>query len=47
MYSGREVDLVEILSVFMTDDYGLGNQFGEVVHSEASKDFLENVLHFF
>ncbi len=47
MYSGREVDLVGIFSVFLLNDYGLGNQFIEVVHGKAGKDFLVNELHLF
>ncbi len=29
------------------NDYGLGNQFIEVVHGKAGKDFLVNELHLF
>ena len=47
MYSGREIDLIGIFSVFLLNDYGLGNQFIEVVHSKAGKDFLVNELHLF
>lgn len=47
MYRGGEVDAVEKLSVFLTDDNGLGNQFGKVVHGKTSKDFLEDELHLF
>ena len=47
MYSGREIDLVGIFSVFLLNDYGLGNQFIEVVHGKAGKDFLVNELHLF
>ena len=38
MYGGREIDLVGIFSVFLLDDYGLGNQFIEVVHGKTGKD---------
>ena len=47
MYGGREIDLVGIFSVFLLNDYGLGNQFIEVVHGKAGKDFLVNELHLF
>ena len=47
MYSGREIDLIGVFSVFLLNDYGLGNQFIEVVHGKAGKDFLVNELHLF
>ena len=47
MYRGGEVGSVEKLSVFLTNDDGLCNQFGKVVHGKTSKDFLENELHLF
>ena len=47
MYGGRKIDLVGIFSVFLLNDYGLGNQFIEVVHGKAGKDFLVNELHLF
>ena len=47
MYGGREIDFIGIFSVFLLNDYGLGNQFIEVVHSKAGKDFLVNELHLF
>lgn len=47
MYRVREVDLIKILSVLLTNDYGLGNQFGEVAYSETSKDFLKDIPHSF
>ena len=47
VYGGREIDLVGIFSAFLVNDYGLGNQFIEVVHGKAGKDFLVNELHLF
>ena len=47
MCSIREVDLVGKLFTGLKNDYGLGNQFTEVVHGKLSKDFLENELHLF
>ena len=47
MYSSREVDGIGKLGAALLNDYGRGNQFREVVHSELRKDFLVNVLHFF
>ena len=47
MYGGREIDFVSIFSVFLLNDYGLGNQFIEVVHGKSGKDFLVNELHLF
>lgn len=47
MYSSRKIDLVSIFSVFLMNDYGLGNQFIEIVHGKASKDFLLNELRLF
>ena len=47
MYCGSEVNSVRMLSVFLLNDYVRGNQFGKVVHSEFSKDLLENILRFF
>ena len=47
MYSSREVDRIGILSAAVLNDYGRGNQFREVVHSELGEDLLVNVLHFF
>lgn len=47
MYGGREIDLVGIFSIFLLNDYGLGNQFIEVVHGKSGKDFLVNELHLF
>ena len=42
MYGIRKVDLIDIFSVSLLNDYGLGNQFTEVVHDKLCKDFLEN-----
>ena len=47
MYSSGEIDLIGKFSVFLLNDYGLGNQFIEVVHSKAGKDFLVDELHLF
>ena len=47
MYSGREVDRIGKLCAARLNDYGRGNQFREVVHSELCKDFLVDVLHLF
>ena len=47
MYGSREIDLIGIFSVFLLNDYGLGNQFIEVVHGKAGKDFLVDELHLF
>lgn len=47
MYSGGDIDLVKVFSVFLLNDYGLGNQFIEVVHGKTGKDFLANELRLF
>ena len=47
MYGRRKVDHIGIFSAFLLNDYGLGNQFIEVVHSEAGKDFLVDKLRLF
>ena len=47
MYSSGEIDLIGMFSAILLNDYGLGNQFIEVVHSEAGKDFLVDELHLF
>lgn len=47
MYSGREIDLIGIFFAILLNDYGLGNQMIEVVHSETGKDFLVDELHLF
>ena len=46
MYSSRKVDLVGIFSAVLMNDYRQGNQFIEVVHGKAGKDFLMNELRF-
>ena len=47
MYSSREIGFIGIFSVFLLNENLRGDQFGEVVHDQTGKDFLENVLHFF
>ena len=47
MNRGGEVESGETLPAFLTNDNGLCNQFGKVVHGKTSKDFLENELHLF
>ena len=47
MYSGRKIDLVRIFSAFLLNDYGLGNQFIEIVHGKTGEDFLLNKLRLF
>ena len=47
VYCVREIYLIGIFSLPLLNDYGVGNQFAEVVHSKFCKDFLENELHLF
>ena len=47
MYGSREIDLINVFSVFLLNDYGLCNHFIEVVHGETGKDFLADELHLF
>ena len=47
MYSSGEIDLIGIFFATLLNDYGLRNQFIEVVHSETGKDFLVDELHLF
>ena len=47
MYSSRKVSLVGILIAASLNYYVRSNQFREIVHNEASKDFLVDVLHLF
>ena len=47
MYSSGEIDLIGIFFAVLLNDYGLGNRFIEVVHSETGKDFLVDELHLF
>lgn len=47
MYGNRKIRFISVFSVGILNDYGRGNQFGEIVHDESGEDFLENVLHFF
>ena len=47
VYSGGKVDLVRVFSVFLLNDYGLGNQFIEIVHGKTGEDFLLNELRLF
>ena len=47
VYSNGEVYFVGVLLRGLLNDYGRGNQFGEIVHDEPGEDFLENVLHLF
>ena len=43
----REIDLVKILFLSLTNDHRSGDRFGKVVHSKSSKDFLEDKLRLF
>ena len=47
MYRIGKTDHVVMFSFPLLNDYGLGNQFAEIVHSEFRKDFLVNELHLF
>ena len=47
MYSSGEIDLIGKFSAILLNDYGLGNQFIEVVHGKTGKDFLVDELHLF
>ena len=47
MYGNRKISFISVFPVGIPNDYGRGNQFGEIVHDESGEDFLENVLHFF
>lgn len=47
MYCIREINLIGMRFLCLPDDYGLCNQFAEVVHGELGKNLLENELHFF
>ena len=47
MYCVGEIYLIGMFSLPLLNDYGLGNQFAEVVHGEFCKDFLVNELHLF
>ena len=47
VYSGGKIDLVSIFSVFLMNDYGLGNQFIEIVHGKTGEDFLMDELRLF
>ena len=47
MYGNRKICFISVFPVGILNDYGRGNQFGEIVHDESGEDFLENVLHFF
>ena len=47
MYCIREINLIVMRFLCLPDDYGLCNQFAEVVHGELGKNLLENELHFF
>ncbi len=47
VYSVREINLIGMFSLALLNDYGVCDQFAEVVHSELCKDFLENELHLF
>ena len=39
MYSIRKIDLIGIFFLCLMDDYGLGDQFAEVVHGKLGKYF--------
>lgn len=39
-YSVGKRNRINVFSFPLVDDYGLGNQFTEVVHNEFSEDFL-------
>ena len=47
MYCIREINLIGMRFLCLPDDYGLCNQFAEVVHGELGKNLLENELHLF
>ena len=47
MYCIREINLIGMRFLCLLDDYGLCNQFAEVVHGELGKNLLENELHLF
>src|SRR5699024_8033672 len=47
MYCVREIYFISIFPLLLLNDYGLGNQFAEVVHGEFCKDLLVNELHLF
>ena len=47
VYSGGEIDLIGMFPAILLNDYGLGNQFIEVIHGETGKDFLVDELHLF
>ena len=36
VYGGRKIDLIGMFSIVLLNDYGLGNQFIEVVHGKAA-----------
>ena len=46
-YSVGKRNRINVFSFPLVDDYGLGNQFTEVVHDELSEDFLEDKIHLF
>lgn len=47
MYSGSKADLIGKLAALPLNDYMRSNQLREMIHNEAGKDFLQDVLHFF
>ena len=47
MYCIREINLIGMRFLCLPNDYGLCNQFAEVVHGELGKNLLENELHLF
>ena len=47
MYCIREINLIGMRFLCLPDDYGLCNQFAEVVHGELGKNLLEDELHLF
>ena len=47
MYSNGEIDLIGKFSAILLNNYGLSNQFIEVVHGETGKNFLVDELHLF
>ena len=47
MYSRSKICFVGKFYVCIPDNYVRNNQFGKFIHDEASKDFLENMLHLF
>ena len=47
MYCVGEIYFIVVFPPPLLNDYGLGNQFAEVVHGQFCKDFLVDELHLF